>query len=72
MSYGPGLSSRALTPLENYTATEFDPSTYDISPSIEAIHNFPRFGNPNDFTDVINSIGDSEATTNSVKEYAIG
>jgi hypothetical protein len=66
--------SRGLRPLLNYTAEDFDPSTYEVSPAIEAIHNFPRFGNPNNFNDLISSIGsgDSDATTESAKQYATG
>ena len=66
---------RELTPLLNYTPDDtFDPSSYNVTPAIEAIHNFPRFGNPNDFTDLIDSIGggDSEATSESAKQYALG
>lgn len=67
--------SRELTPLLNYTPDEtFDPTSYEVSPAIEAIHNFPRFGNPNDFTDLINSVGsgDNDATSESAKQYALG
>ena len=68
-------ATRELTPLQNYTPdATFDPSSYGVTPAIEAIHNFPRFGNPNDFTELINSIGsgDNDAANEELKQYALG
>lgn len=67
--------SRELAPLMNYTPDEsFDPSTYEVSKAIQDIHDYPRFGHPNNFEDLINSIGsgDSDATSASAKQYVTG
>jgi len=68
-------ATRELTPLLNFTPDEtFDPADHEVSPAIEALHNYPRFGLPNDFEDLINSIssGGGDAAAEAAKEYAVG
>lgn len=68
-------AARELTPLQNFTPDEtFVPADHEISPIIEALHDYPRFGNPNDFEDLINSIssGGGDAAGQAAKEYAVG
>eukprot|EP00804_Cyclotella_cryptica_P028321 CCRYP_013192-RB/>CCRYP_013192-RB protein AED:0.02 eAED:0.02 QI:242/1/1/1/1/0.8/5/1102/393 len=73
MSYNQDLVavSRGLYPLENYTIPDFVPPQYVVSGVVQSVHDFPRFGHPNDFNDVIQS-GDSAATKAEAKQYAMG
>lgn len=73
MSYNQGIfrDSRGLYPLENYTTSDFVPTQYVVSGVVQSVHDFPRFGHPNDFNDLIQS-GDSAATKAEAKQYAMG
>ncbi|KAL7479709.1 hypothetical protein ACHAW6_005431 [Cyclotella cf. meneghiniana] len=74
MSYNQGIFrvSRGLYPLENHTASDFVPTQYVVSGVVQSVHDFPRFGHPNNFNDLIQSGGDSAATKAEAKQYAMG
>jgi hypothetical protein len=65
------LFGRVLYPLENYTASDYVPPPYVIPSEVVAVHNWPRFGNPNDFNDLIASVEGGD-TKEEAKQYAMG
>ena len=53
MSYNYHDISRQLSPLLNYTDSDYIPKPYDVPQTIISTHNQPRYGHTNDFASVI-------------------
>lgn len=58
--------SRELTPLVNFSASDYIPEPYTPPRSIASTHNQPRFGRTNDFETLINGTNDD------IQDYIIG
>ncbi|KAL7551453.1 hypothetical protein ACHAWF_014640 [Thalassiosira exigua] len=60
---------RLYHPLETFNATEYTPRPYRPSVNIERQHHFPRFGNTNNFQELVAGLAGSSGTA---KDYIVG
>lgn len=65
-SIDPASIQRELSPLINFTDSDWMPEPYVVPRTISSTHNQPRFGHTNDFNALI------DGSEEQVKEYALG